>query len=39
MFSHLLERESEAGDHDNVSTVTVVGQTLWMDLEPLRRES
>ena len=38
-FSHLLERESEAGDHDCVSIVTVVGQTLWMDLKPLRCES
>ena len=33
MFSHLVERESEIGDHDWVSTVAVFGQTLWMDLE------
>ena len=39
MFSHLLERESEAGDHDRASSVAVVGQTLWMDLKPPRRES
>ena len=38
-FRIYFRGKAKDGDHDRVSTVAMVGQTLWMDLEPLRCES
>ena len=38
MLSHLSSGEGKVGDHDRVTAVAVVGQTLWMNPEPLRCE-
>ena len=39
MLPNLLAREGKDVDHDRVSAVATVDQTLWMDFEPLRCES
>ena len=31
MLPHLSSGEGEAGDHDRITAVAVVGQTLWME--------